>query len=299
VSHLCGSVYCGSVYCGSMTAIIKSTLDTQKVKQQDTEVEFVLIGAGLPRTGTSSTFAALEQLLPGKCHHMLRAFIGKNDSKFWTLAGRGEVSEEDWREFIKTEGLSAAVDFPMSLYWKDLVKMYPNAKVLLTVRDPVRWYLSVKNTIRTMCWFMMESLGGLPMRLIGKLSGKTFGPALFTCSAPTYLGAKYPKGLFGVVDAGEDTAVKFFNDWTDDVVQHVPADRLLVFEVKQGWSPLCKFLGVPEPEQPFPNLNDTQEQLERLGKVKKFCFVMWSVAIAAVGTAGYFLKDYLPTVTFN
>jgi len=282
-----------------MATIINPRSVTANIKHQDTEVEFVLIGAGLPRTGTSSTFAALEQLLPGKCHHMLRAFTGPNDSKFWTLAGRGELGEEEWRQFIKTEGLSASVDFPMSLYWKDLVKMYPNAKVLLTVRDPVRWYISVKTTIRTMCWFMMESLSGLPMRLIGKLSGKNFGTALFTCNAPTYLGAKYPQGLFGVVDAGEDTAVKFFNDWKEDVVQHVPADRLLVFEVKQGWAPLCKFLGVPEPDQPFPNLNDTKEQLDRLSRIKMFCFVMWSVAAAAVGTAGYIAKDYVPTITFD
>ena len=160
-----------------------------------------------------STFSALELVLPGKCHHMLRAFTGKQDATFWPKVGRGEVLEEDWKQFIKTEGLSAAVDYPMSLYWRDLVKMYPNAKVLLTVRDPVRWYQSVKNSIRHVSLFLNESWLGTPIRLIGKLTGKPVGPALFACTAPTYLGAKYPKGMFGAVDAGEETAVRFFNDW--------------------------------------------------------------------------------------
>ena len=95
--------------------------------------------------------------------------------------------------------------------------------------------------------------------------------------------------------------MRFFNDWTADVIRNVPSDQLLVFEVKQGWAPLCKFLGVPQPEGPFPNTNDTKEQQERLGKMKKFCFLLWSLAAASVGTAAYFLKDYVPvpTVTFN
>ena len=125
-------------------------------KEVEEEVEFILIGAGwlllqswaqlikailevpfydgwfagLPRTGTLSTWTALEQLLPGKCHHMLRAFSGPHDLQFWTRAAAGELSDSDWLEFIRTERLSAAVDFPMSLFWRDLVRLYPNAKVL-------------------------------------------------------------------------------------------------------------------------------------------------------------------------
>ena len=118
---------------------------TKNLKEVDHDVEFVLIGAGkvffhsdqntvdilgLPRTGTLSTWTALEQLLPGKCHHMLRAFMGPNDDQFWSRASRGELTDTDWKEFIRTERLSAEVDYPMSLYWRDLVRLYPNAKVL-------------------------------------------------------------------------------------------------------------------------------------------------------------------------
>jgi len=286
-----------------MTAVLKSAVGglLANIKEQDTEVEFVLIGAGLPRTGTMSTFTALEQVLPGKCHHMLRAMTGKRDATFWLKAKRGEVLEEDWKQFINKEGLSAAVDYPMSLYWKDLMKMYPNAKVLLTVRDPVRWYQSVKNSIRHVSLFLEDSWMGAPIRLIGRLTGKPVGVANFTCTAPTYLGAKYPKGMFGAVDAGEETAVSYFNDWKDQVIREVPADRLLVFEVKQGWAPLCKFLDIPQPEGPFPNVNDTNEMLNNVSRMKRIGLLLWSVAAAVVSTAAYFLKDFVPvpSITFN
>jgi len=271
------------------------------MKEQNTEVEFLVIGAGLPRTGTTSTFAALEQLLPGKCHHMKRTTNGNGDAIFWPRAERGEVLEEDWKQFIKSEGLSAAVDFPMSLYWKDLMKIYPNAKVLLTVRDPVKWYISVKNTVRQGSHFIKESLAGLPLRTIGKLIGKTMGNALFTCWSPTYLGAKYPQGLFGAVDAGEETAVRFFNDWNEEVINNVPADRLLIFEVKQGWAPLCQFLGLPEPDEPFPNTNDTAQMQKMLGMMRKASLVIWSLTLASVAVAAYYFKDQIPvpTIIFN
>ena len=113
--------------------------------------------------------------------------------------------------------------------------------------------------------------------------------------------ARYPEGVFGAVDAGRETAVRFFNEWTADGMREVPADRLLVFEVKHGWGPLCKFLGVPEPDTPFPNTNDTKERQENLRRIKRRCLLIWSLAAAAMGTAAYLLRDKLPvpTVTFN
>jgi len=270
-------------------------------KVQDLEVEYVLIGAGLPRTGTTSTFTALEKVLPGKCHHMMRAFLDKNDPAFWSKASKGNLSEDEWKNFIRKSGLSASVDFPTSLYWKDLVKMYPNAKVLLTVRDPVKWYLSVKNTIRQTVAFMSESWAMSPARIVRRLFGSSGVSATFTVNAPTYLGAKYPKGMFGAVDAGEDTAVQFFNDWKEQVINEVPQDRLLVFDVKEGWEPLCKFLGVPKPDEPFPNVNDTKMMQTRLAGRKRICYSLWAFSVVVLGIATYMAKDYvkIPTITVS
>ena len=120
------------------------------------------------------------------------------------------------------------------------------------------------------------------------------GNALFTCWSPTYLGAKYPQGLFGAVDAGEETAVRFFNDWNEEVINNVPADRLLIFEVKQGWAPLCQFLGLPEPDEPFPNTNDTAQMQKMLGMMRKASLVFWSLTLASVAVAAYYFKDQIP-----
>ena len=265
------------------------------MKDCDSDVEYVLIGAGLPRTGTMSTCLALEKLLPGKCHHMVRAFTGPNDPPFWTKASRGELSEGDWREFLRSERISASVDFPMSLYWKDLVKMYPNAKVLLNVRDPVKWYNSVRNTIAQVLEFLTKSWMSLPLRCVMALKGSNgVVAATYTCTGPTYLGPNYPGGMFGAVEAGEETAVKFFNEWVESVKSEIPEERLLVFEVKNGWQPLCEFLQVPVPDEPFPNANDTAEQQAKLRAMKKFCIFSWTVIAAGLGTAFYYLKDAIP-----
>ena len=85
------------------------------------------------------------------------------EGEFWERAARGQVSDQDWLEFIRASRLSASVDFPMSLYWRDLARLHPGAKVVLTVRDPVRWFHSVRNTIREINR-IRESWLGAPMR---------------------------------------------------------------------------------------------------------------------------------------
>ena len=257
------------------------------------EVEYVVVGAGLPRTGTLSTMTALELLLPGRCHHMTRTFSNQAEQEFWHQASQGQLKDQDWREFIKARKLSASVDFPMSLYWRDLARLYPEAKVILTVRDPVRWFTSVRNTIRQVCSFMQESWLGLPFRLLTSLRRRNPMVATFTCSTATYLGPSYPRGMFGAVDCGQETAVRFFTEWREQVEREIPADRLLVFQVKDGWEPLCQFLGVPVPQEAFPNVNDTPSMLKRISIMKRFCFFCWGLGIAGLGVAGYFLNKHL------
>jgi len=263
-------------------------------KEVNEDVEFILIGAGLPRTGTMSTYTALEIILPGKCHHMKTVFdcnTGRNN-KFWPKAMDEMVSDEDWKEFVAAEKLSSGVDYPISYFWKDLVRIYPNAKVLLNVRDPVRWYQSVKNTIYQMCSTMTTPPYSTTIWMMSKLAGKTYvadsmkSTTFRICTAP--VGSKYPRGMFGVIEDGEETAAEFFNDWKAEVIKEVPADRLLVFEAKQGWGPLCSFLGVPEPTVPFPNVNDTAQQQKTLRVLKRTCYGIWATVAAGLASGVYY-----------
>ena len=96
--------------------------------------------------------------------------------------------------------------------------------------------------------------------------------------------------MFGAVDCGEETAVRFFTEWKEQVEREIPADRLLVFQVKDGWEPLCQFLGVPVPQEPFPNVNDTAEMQENIRGMKRACYLSWAIGIAAAGVAGYYLN---------
>ena len=172
------------------------------------QVDFVLIGAGLPRMGTMSTYAALEMILPGKCHHMARVMSDKTDrnTTFWLRAVRGEVTDGDWRQFVKDERLSAGVDYPSSLFWKDLVRIYPNAKVLRNDRDPVRWYESVNNTILQIGKLSSSPLMMLNpiMQLMLLLSGKRQVSKVpkETGFAETALGRDFPRGMYGAVEDG-------------------------------------------------------------------------------------------------
>ena len=100
------------------------TLLHKDEKELDEDVDIILIGAGLPRTGTKSTHAALSQLLPGKCHHMSSVVTctTDNNAQFWLAALDGMVGDQDWRTFIKAEGLSATVDYPSAYFWRKLME---------------------------------------------------------------------------------------------------------------------------------------------------------------------------------
>ena len=86
-----------------------------------------------------------------------------SEQQFWQRAQQGQLTDQDWLEFIRASRLSASVDFPLSLYWRDLARLYPRAKVVLTVRDPVRWFHSVRNTIREVNR-LKDSWLGAPLR---------------------------------------------------------------------------------------------------------------------------------------
>jgi hypothetical protein len=140
------------------------------------------------------------------------------------------------------------VDWPLSFFWRELADAFPDARILLTVRDPHRWYESMRATI---------------FKIVSEAGGKPTGVGV-----PPRLGTILPLldrmwlAHFGVPSGGnpdEATAVAAFERHTARVVAEVPADRLLVYRAGEGWERLCAFLGADVPDEPFPRLNDTGE----------------------------------------
>lgn len=188
-----------------------------------------IIGAGFGRTGTMSMKAALEQL-GYPCYHMVECFPkGPEHWKLWEQVGTGTP---DWDKIF--EGFTATVDFPACTSYAALASYYPAAKVVLTVRDPEKWFESVQSTIFGKEW--MEFLPGT--------------------EAGAYIKATINDYFDGRMHDREHL-IRRFNEHVAEVRDAVEPERLLVFEVADGWEPLCEFLELPAPREAFPNVNDT------------------------------------------
>ncbi len=202
-----------------------------------------VIGSGFGRTGTLSTKHALELLGFGPCHHMEEVVRRPSQGRGWLRIANG--GKPDWKTLLAD--YESCVDFPASVVWKDLLETFPDAKVLHTVRDPDRWYDSTASTI----YRSSEYIGGWI---------RAITPAGFPIKVAESM---VWEGLFDGRFEDRDHAIAVYEAWTQDVIDSVPADRLLVFEVAQGWEPLCEFLEVPIPDKPFPNVNDKAALLRR------------------------------------
>ncbi|WP_067813456.1 sulfotransferase family protein [Actinomadura kijaniata] len=204
-----------------------------------------VISVGFLRTGTTSTKLALEQLGFGPAYH-LRTVEGEPwRAEQWVAAAEAVKSGEpvDWEEIFA--GFQSTSGDPAAPFWRQIVDAFPSAKVVLTVRDPEEWYQSVSRTI-------MPALKPppLPIRLLTWRPKGRYADHLDQVHRMTWDGEL--EGRF----ADREYAIGMFEQRVADVRAHVPADRLLVYEVRSGWGPLCEFLGVPEPEGPLPHEND-------------------------------------------
>jgi hypothetical protein len=218
-----------------------------------------VIGAGFPRTGTSSMKAALERLGFGPCHHMFDVGSDPDRARRWApLANHDTVPE--WDHVL--EGFRSSVDWPASFFWRELAAKYPEAKVVLTVRDPYSWFASMRSLIangptRLQAENLAPEMAGLAANM------ETTRPLLERMIREG-LGSDRP---FGVVPDEKDSILAFERHIAT-VKESLPPERLLVFDVREGWEPLCRFLGVDVPAgEPFPHLNDSkvmQESIDRL-----------------------------------
>lgn len=202
-----------------------------------------VIGAGFGRTGTLSLKAALEELGFGPCAHMVPLIEDQEQARKWLDATEDVPGALD----AATEGFRSTVDWPGVYFWRELVTRHPEAKVVLTVRDPEAWFDSC---LRTIYPAAMKALDMPEMPPFVRMAHAAVWDGTF-------------KGRFGE----RDYAIRVFEEHNEAVRREVPAARLLEFEVKQGWAPLCDFLGVPVPDTDFPRLNDTATFQARLSSV--------------------------------
>lgn len=203
-----------------------------------------VIGAGFGRTGTSSLQAALEELLGGRCYHMKDIMTKPSQLQAWHDFAVGQTSALDWT--LLFAGYVAAVDCPVCLYYKELMAVFPEAKIVLTLRDSESWWYSFNR--------LMSLVG--KARLLCFISRRLRKIARFT---DTIIIENVFKGQLE-----KEHCIGIFECHNAAVRKAVPRERLLEYDVRQGWKPLCDFLGIAVPDKPFPHLNAGRRSLYKL-----------------------------------
>lgn len=199
-----------------------------------------IIGAGVGRTGTSSLKTALEHLGFGPCHHMFEVRDNPAQLPGWVRATKG--GPNDWDALFA--GYRAQVDWPGARYWRELSEHYPDAKVILTHRDPEDWYRSVSATIIQFLNSRGKN-GETYINDLAEMCHRLIAEQVFD----------------GRMD-DRDHAISVFTAHNAAVRATIPAERLLVYTVDQGWEPLCAFLECPVPAISFPHLNSSRQFTE-------------------------------------
>lgn len=202
-----------------------------------------VIGAGFGRTGTLSLKGALERLGFDPCYHMMEVGNNAGHAEEWLRAANGE--QVDWDKLFA--GFHAAVDWPACNFYRDYAALYPDAKVILTLRDPDRWFDSVHNTIYPR--MMNAPKDNDPARKVRLAMARKL----------------IIENTFGGKMDDRAHAIAVFERHAEEVKAAIPTERLLVFRVADGWGPLCEFLGKPVPDEPFPQVNSTEEFQQMFG----------------------------------
>lgn len=195
-----------------------------------------VIGPGLGRTGTASLKVALERLGVGRCYHMGEVMTSPGASDLWVDAADGRP---DWERIF--DGYGAAADYPACAFWRELADYYPDARIVLSVRDPGDWFESTRETIFST--ETSELIQSTPYKeFFEKTVWKDFGDRIHD----------------------REFMVDYFARHRSAVKDAFPEQRMLVYEVKQGWGPLCQFLELPVPDEPFPHVNSRAEFAQML-----------------------------------
>jgi hypothetical protein len=203
-----------------------------------------VIGAGVGRTGTYSLKLAINQLGAGPCHHMEAVLHDMPvQVPLWNEAVNGRP---DWQAIYR--GFASAVDWPTACFFRELLRAYPTAKFVLTIRDPEKWADSFAATIHKL-------VGEKEQAPPDKKAWLEMADRIITRTG-------FAQGL------DHEQLVRAYVAHNEAVKAAIPPRQLLVFEVKDGWAPLCDFLGVSVPDEPFPKTNHRAEFWDRVtGKI--------------------------------
>lgn len=203
-----------------------------------------VISSGFGRTGTKSLKDALEQLGFGPCHHMHEILEHPEQVAHWQALAEGKTP--DWN--LVFSGYRSQVDWPGAHYWRELADAFPDAKVIHTVRPEDKWWASFSVSIAKL--IRVYTTLPLPPHVKDMLDAWS---------------AFAGKPTFGDGIEDRDTALAAYRLRTEQVRVAIPPDRLLVFDVAEGWGPLCDFLDVPAPDRPFPHHNLRADFWEAVG----------------------------------
>lgn len=202
-----------------------------------------IIGAGLPRTATTTLKTALPTLLGEPCYHMTEVFEHPDHLGHWRRAADGEPV--DWKAFY--DGYAATVDFPSAPFWPQLAEIYPDALILLSTRTSgAAWWKSMDATIMERMRQEEVTPEVAPFReVMEKVWRRAFG-----------------RGVFDDPRTGEAA----YDAYVRHVRDTAPPERLLEWSAAQGWEPICAALGVDVPKEPFPHVNSTEEWKARIAE---------------------------------
>ncbi len=221
-----------------------------------------VIGAGLPRTGTLTQKLALEQLGLGPCYHWVNLITDPGAVELWHRALDGEdVFDEIFA------GYQSTVDWPGGFFYRELAERDPNAKVLLSVREPEAWEHSYRETI----WNL--SRGDSLIRHLSD-ARREVDPRWQRYLELVWRMLWSERSPFGAGDRPEQMIAQMAAH-NDAVQRSIPPERLLVWQVGEGWGPLCEFLGQPVPETALPHANDAETFRNRVVEASLDALIAW------------------------
>lgn len=258
--------------------------------------ELKIIGAGWARTGTTTLKKVLEDLGYKHTYHMkdlianamkhvplwrkitslpfpsnVDDFVLNYSNYIYNHGNDTEETKNMRHKLLKDvfEGYDAAVDMPTSVYFEDLIEIYPNSKVILSIRDFESWYRSSSNTV---------------LHLHPNSNQASFGLKLFYHLSPIGIGLKSFSNFYSVIPItkGEEEIKIAYDAWIDYVKRIVPKDKLLIVKVgEDGWKPFCDFLEIKQcPNSPFPHINEKEEMMKRFKRAENYGYFSLATLIA-------------------